>query len=56
MSQINELKLEQSRLSHTNASLQQMFNEGKQNLDMMTMKYQHLEKSTEKVKEKTVIV
>ena len=56
MNQINELKQEQSRLSHTNASLQQMFNEGKQNLDMMTLKYQQLEKSAEKTKEGKVVV
>ena len=56
MTQINELKQEQSRLSHTNVSLQQMFNEGKQNLDMMTLKYQQLEKSAEKTKEGKVVV
>ena len=54
INQINELRLEQSRLANTNATLQQMFNEGKQNLDIMTMKYTQLEKSTEIVHKKSV--
>ena len=54
INQINELRQEQSRLANTNATLQQMFNEGKQNLDIMTMKYTQLEKSTEIVHKKSV--
>ena len=54
INQINERRLEQSRLANTNATLQQMFNEGKQNLDIMTMKYTQLEKSTEIVHKKSV--
>ena len=54
INQINELRLEQSRLANTNATLQQMFNEGKQNLDIMTMKYTQLEKSTEIIHKKSV--
>ena len=54
INQINELRQEQSRLANTNATLQQMFNEGKQNLDIMTMKYTQLEKSTEIIHKKSV--
>ena len=55
ITQINELRQEQSKLANTNATLQQMFNEGKQNLDIMTMKYTQLEKSAETVQKKSVV-
>ena len=55
ITQINELRQEQSKLANTNATLQQMFNEGKQNLDIMTMKYTQLEKSTETVHKKSMV-
>jgi uncharacterized membrane-anchored protein YhcB (DUF1043 family) len=42
LSQINELKDEQAKMSQSNSNLQQMFNEGKQQLDQMTHKYQQL--------------